>query len=241
MSSVFEEIEWPESVVPTVLKIRDEQPDLKTLIIEFSIRNHRLKSLLPDILKAYQMIVDCFREGGTFFLCGNGGSFADTMHISSELLKSYLRRRPLPLKERDKFRSFPYGEELIDGLEVGFPVIVLGLNSSLVSALENDIQTRYIAYAQELYALGNTGDVLLGISTSGHAKNVTYAVTTAKVIGMSTIGLSGETGGKLAELVDICIKAPEMETFKVQEMHIAIYHLICALVEANFYEDKKNQ
>lgn len=240
MSSVFEEIEWPESIIPTLLKIRDEQPDLKALIIEFGLRNHTLKPLLPEILQAYQLIIDCFHEGGTLFLCGNGGSFSDSMHISSELLKSFLRKRPLPLKEMDKFRSLPYGEQLIEGLEVAFPVIVLGLNSSLVSALENDIQTRYIVYAQELYALGNTGDVLLGISTSGNAKNVAYAITTAKVIGMATIGLTGELGGKLSELVDVSIKAPEMETFKVQEMHIAIYHLICALVEATFFNNKKS-
>ncbi|MBN1349477.1 SIS domain-containing protein [candidate division KSB1 bacterium] len=239
-ASVFDEIQWHNSSVPTMLKIRDELPEVKTLILEFAIRSSALKQSLPDILSAYQMIIDCFSEGGTLFISGNGGSFADAMHISGELLKSYLKKRNLPQSDIDKFRSMPFGEELIEGLEVGFPVVVLGLNSSLVSALENDIETRYIAYAQELYALGNPGDVFWGISTSGNAKNVAYAMTTARVIGMSSIGLTGGTGGRFSELADVCLCVPESETFKVQEMHVQIYHLMCAMIEATFFTHHKN-
>jgi D-sedoheptulose 7-phosphate isomerase len=173
------------------------------------------------------------------FLCGNGGSFADCLHISGEMLKSYERKRGLSPAERALFTDLPHGGLLADALERGFPVIVLGLNHSLRSAVENDIPVPNIGFAQELYALGRKDDVLLGISTSGNAKNIAYAVTTAKAIGMKTIGLTGQVGGHLAQHVDIAIRVPKTMTNRIQEQHQLVYHALCSIIEAHYFRELK--
>jgi len=194
-----------------------------------------LRGNLPDLLQAYDIIAGALEKDGTLFICGNGGSFADALHISGELMKSYLRRRPLPEEHQKALQADPDGAELAEALERGLRVHVLGLNHSLASALENDIPVARVGYAQELYALGRPGDVLLGISTSGKAVNVRYAVAVARLLGMKTIGLTGEAGGPLAERVDLAVRVPERETRKVQELHQPFYHALCAMLEAHFF------
>ena len=212
-------------------------PDIVQILINLIDKFPELSATIPDILKIYLKIIKCFDSHHKLFLCGNGGSFADAMHISGEMLKSFERKRKLSAKDRQAFTNLPYGKELVEGLEYGFPVIVLGLNHSLFSALENDNPMRYIGFAQELYALGQKGDILIGISTSGNAKNVLYAVSTAKAKNLTTIGLTGEKGGQLANLVDISIKVPHKSTNKIQELHLPVYHTICAIVEAHYFKD----
>ena len=184
-------------------------------------------------------IINSFNNGGRLFLCGNGGSFADCLHISGEMLKSYERKRELNSEDKKKFEKVPFGDQLSRALEYGLPVIVLGLNHSLKTAVENDIHLPNIAYAQELFALGRENDVLMGISTSGMAMNVAYAVSVAKVKGMRTIGLTGKDGGQLSPMVEIAIKAPASATNRVQEQHQLIYHTLCSLVEAHYFQEKK--
>ena len=194
-----------------------------------------LRTNLTDLFRAYDLIATALENGGTLFICGNGGSFADALHISGELMKSYLRRRPLPEEHRQALLADPDTAPLADALERGLRVHVLGLNHSLASALENDIQVPRVGYAQELYALGRAGDVLLGISTSGKAVNVRYAVAVARLLGMKTIGLTGRSGGPLADRVDLAVRVPEKETRKVQELHQPFYHALCAMLEAHFF------
>jgi len=219
--------------------LRQQHPDIIEMVETFLQRRPELDIVLPQIYDAYQALVDCFRNQLTLFTCGNGGSYSDALHIAGELMKSFERKRPVTETEREKLNALPSGVELAGALEAGFRAIPLGMNTSLTSALENDIPLRYLMFAQELYVLGNTGDVLLGISTSGNAKNVLMALTVAKLKGIKTIALTGQSGGKMGEFADIAIKVPASRTFLVQEFHLAIYHLLCAMVEATWFKIKK--
>jgi D-sedoheptulose 7-phosphate isomerase len=196
-------------------------------------------ALLADqalaLADAYQAIAAALERGGTLYLCGNGGSFSDALHISGELLKSFASPRPLPEDLRARLRVQPYGEELDRHLQAGLRANVLGCNPAVASAVANDIPLPGIAYAQELAALGKARDVLLGISTSGRARNVLMAVSTARALGMTTIGLTGAAPNPLADAVDIALCVPETETYRVQERHVALYHQLCLLLEQHFF------
>ncbi len=222
-----------------ISEMESAHPEVRNLLLSFVEDHPDMVPILPGIVKAYRCIADCFARGNTLFLCGNGGSFCDSIHISAEFLKSFERKRELSEAEKGKFRGLPYGDEVADALEKGFPTVVLGLNPALTSAVQNDNRTRYMEFAQHLYAMARPGDVLIGISTSGNARNVMFAVTVAKALGLTTIGLTGEGGGELSGAVDIPIKAPARVTKDVQEKHLPIYHLICAMVEARFFREKR--
>jgi D-sedoheptulose 7-phosphate isomerase len=213
--------------------------DIKELITGFTDKNPQLVPILEDIMAVYQALIQCYEADHVLYICGNGGSYADAIHIAGELMKSFARKRPVPENEQQILKNLPFGEDLTNSLEAGFRAIPLGLNISLTSALENDISQRYLTFAQELYILGRKGDVLLGISTSGNAKNVAMAMTVAKLKEMTTIGLTGMHGGTLAKMADLKIKVPATQTPSVQEFHLAIYHLLCAMVEANWFKVKK--
>ena len=169
------------------------------------------------------------------FLAGNGGSMADALHISGELLKSYKHPRPLPEGLRQRLAAQVHGDVLARTLEGGLRAVVLGINPALASAVANDSPERDMGFAQELLALARPGDVLLGISTSGRARNVRYAVSVARARGITTIALTGADGGPLAEQVDVTIRAPAHETDRVQEQHIALYHCLCEMLEQEFF------
>jgi D-sedoheptulose 7-phosphate isomerase len=195
-----------------------------------------LSSAADDLIAAHRLIADALARGGCLYLCGNGGSMADAMHISGEMLKSYTLPRPLDADLQAKLaRSGPDGAVLGQVLERGLRAIVLGLNHSLSSALENDVSTPAIGYAQELLVIAHPGDVLLGISTSGNARNVCYAAQAARALGMSVISLTGQGGGKLAPLADVAIRAPAAQTDRVQEYHVHLYHCLCEMLEVHFF------
>ena len=199
-------------------------------------RQPTLETVAPDLMRAYRELSRCFASGSTLFLCGNGGSMADALHISGELLKSYARRRSLPERLRALLASQPDGDLLARNLEPGLRAVVLGANATLSSAVANDMPDRDVGYAQELLALARPGDVLLGISTSGNARNVAYAVQTARALGLTVIGLTGEVGGRLAELADVAIRVPARPTDRVQELHVQCYHALCEMLENAFFE-----
>ena len=222
-------------------EVRDylqHHPDVVEIVGDFWNEEPTLRTILQPLLRSYVAITNSFENGGRLFLCGNGGSYADCLHISGEMLKSYERNRKLSEEDRKIFAEHPYGEELSQHLEYGFPAMVLGLNPSLKTAVENDIPLPDMAFAQELFAFGRSEDVLLGISTSGNAKNVLYTVTTAKAIGMRTIALTGKSGGELAGAVDFAIQAPHDKTNRVQELHQKIYHTLCSMVEAHYFPEQ---
>jgi D-sedoheptulose 7-phosphate isomerase len=199
-------------------------------------RHPELGSAVDDLVAAFRAIAGALARGGCLYLCGNGGSLADAMHISGELLKSYTLPRSLDAELRSRLAATgPDGELLGQVLERGLRATVLGLNHSLTSALENDVDAPAIGYAQELLVMGRPGDVLLGISTSGNARNVCYAVQVARAVDMVTLSLTGAAGGRLASLVDVAIRAPSRQTDRVQEYHVHLYHCLCEMLEVWFF------
>ena len=189
-----------------------------------------------EIKRAIEAIIACYEKGGKLLLCGNGGSCADCDHIVGELMKGFLKKRPLDDSKKAEMREkcAELDDETLSKLQAGLGAISLPSITALGSAFNNDVDPE-LTYAQATLALGKTGDVFIGLSTSGNAKNVAAAARVAKGIGMTVIGMSGEGGGKLATLSDIAIRVPESETFKIQELHLPVYHAICAEVEEYFY------
>ena len=189
-----------------------------------------------EIKRAIEAIIACYEKGGKLLLCGNGGSCADCDHIVGELMKGFLKKRPLDDSKKAEMREkcAELDDETLSKLQAGLGAISLPSITALGSAFNNDVDPE-LTYAQATLALGKTGDVFIGLSTSGNAKNVAAAARVAKGLGMTVIGMSGEGGGKLAALSDIAIRVPESETFKIQELHLPVYHAICAEVEEYFY------
>ena len=188
-----------------------------------------------DIMAAYDILAACFKNDGCLFTCGNGGSAADADHIVGEILKGFVLKRPLPDADKTFLKSFgEQGTMLADNLQCGLRAMNLMAHTAAYTAAANDLGGD-TGPAQQLTALGRRGDVLLGISTSGNAKNIALACMVAKIKGMKIIGMTGIGGGRLAELADVCIKVPEKETYKVQELHLPVYHALCMMVEATFF------
>ncbi len=208
------------------------------MLDELLLRYPKLEVCKDDIIKAVVTIIDCYKNGGKLILCGNGGSCADCDHIVGELMKGFLKLRPLTdeKKEKMKKKCDLVDDELLSKLQGGLPAISLPSITALNSAFCNDVDPE-LMYAQPLMALGEKKDVLIAISTSGNSKNVFGAVKVAKALGVKVIGLTGNTGGKLKENADIAICVPEVETFKIQELHLPVYHYLCAAVEEYFFKN----
>ncbi|NLC68099.1 MAG: SIS domain-containing protein [Clostridiaceae bacterium] len=194
-----------------------------------------LEACKSDIWDSFVIIRDCFASGGKLLLCGNGGSAADCEHIVGELMKSFLLERPLEEVESQKIKAyFPDEWEYLSRyLQKALPAISLVSLISLSTAYTNDVNPDML-FAQQVYGYGKEGDVLLGISTSGNSKNVINALKIARVFGLKTIGLTGKDGGKMKDICDVTIIAPASSTHEVQELHLPIYHALCAMLEAHF-------
>jgi D-sedoheptulose 7-phosphate isomerase len=186
-------------------------------------------------MRAYHILAHCLQYGGVIFLCGNGGSFADALHISGELLKRYEQPRSLDPAFVRRLSKLPGGDQVAASLEGGLRAVVLGANHSLVSAVQNDFAVGRMEYAQELYALARPGDVLVGLSTSGNAENVLNAVLTAKALALPVILFTGQDGGRLAPLADVALRVPAQGACAVQELHQPLYHALCSLLEVHFF------
>lgn len=192
-------------------------------------RYPQLKVCREEIAKAFDHLVDMYSKGNKLLICGNGGSAADADHISGELLKGFGHPRALAKEWTERL-----GEDLARNLQGALPTIPLTVFNALGTAYNNDCDGKY-TFAQLTWGLGVSGDVLLAISTSGNSENVLLAVKVAKAKGILSIGLTGKTGGKLKDLVDICICAPATEVFKIQELHLPIYHSLCFMLEEKFF------
>lgn len=206
-------------------------------IHEFFERHPDLVPLQDQIYQTCNILITAFQNGNKLLLCGNGGSSADCDHIAGEFLKGFLLKRPVR-EELKSLMAEKYGEcgaEIAGKLQQGLPTISLVTHSAAISAFENDVDPELI-YAQQVLAYGKPGDVLIGISTSGGANNVAVAVMTANSLGLHTIGLTGKDGGKLAQLADLALIMPECETYRIQEDHLAVYHLLCAVVEYEIFD-----
>lgn len=190
-----------------------------------------------DIEKAKDALIECYKNDGKVLICGNGGSCADSDHIVGELMKGFLKQRPLSEEQKTNMKkNFDLvDDELLSKLQGGLPAIALPSITALNSAFCNDVDPELI-YAQSLMGLGRKHDVLIAISTSGNSKNVFGAVKVAKALGVKVIGLTGNMCGRLKEYSNISICVPETETYKIQELHLPVYHYLCAAVEDFFYK-----
>lgn len=196
-----------------------------------------LKAVETPILEAYRLLEESYASGGKLLVAGNGGSAADSDHIVGELMKGFVKRRPVSEELAAALRSVDQerGSLLAEKLQGGLPAIALTNHIALSSAFANDVDG-VLSYAQQVNGYGKPGDVFLGITTSGNAENVMYAAVTAKARGLKVIGLTGKDGGKLAKVADVAIIVPEQETYKIQELHLPIYHALCLMLEERFYE-----
>lgn len=199
-----------------------------------------LEGCRNEIRNAVDRLALCYENGGKLLLCGNGGSAADCEHISGELMKSFLIKRPLSDEKKKKMaEKLPEISEITERLEGGLPAISLPSLTSFNTAFTNDSDPRLV-YAQALVALSNEGDALMAISTSGNSENIVNAAKTAKALGLTVIALTGKSGGNLKEISDVAICVPEEETYKIQELHQPVYHCICGEIEKRFFVDKRS-
>lgn len=218
------------------LKRRNDKMEPMKYLEELVERYPVLDVVKDDVRKAYELLEACYEQGGKLLIAGNGGSCADAEHIVGELMKGFVKRREVSdsfaecLRNADEVR----GAELAKKLQGGFPAIALTGHAGLSTAYLNDVDGDLI-FAQQTYGYGRPGDVLIGISTSGNAKNVMYAMTVAKALGMKTIGLTGKDGGALKREADVSVVVPETETFKIQELHLPVYHALCLMLEERFF------
>ncbi|MFW6097134.1 MAG: D-sedoheptulose-7-phosphate isomerase [Chloroflexota bacterium] len=197
-----------------------------------------LEGLEGDLTAAFELLRDCFAAGGKALFCGNGGSAADSEHVVGELMKGYLRPRPVPEDVRQRLQeAFPEeGAYLADNLQGALPSISLVSQTALLTAFANDVEPQMI-FAQQVYGYGKPGDVVVGISTSGNSGNVLHAMRVARAMGLRTLGFTGEGGGKLTALCDVAVRVPWQATADIQERHLATYHALCGMLEDVFFGD----
>lgn len=199
-------------------------------------RYPRLSSIKDDIIAGYLLMEECYLNGGKLLIAGNGGSAADSEHIAGELMKRFKIERPVSdefaskLCEIDEVR----GPVLAKNLECTLMAIPLVAHEALSTAYINDVDGLGV-FAQQLFGFGRKGDVFLGISTSGNSKNVMNATVVARALGIKVLGLTGALGGELASVADVTVRAPETETYMIQELHLPIYHCWCLMLEDKFF------
>lgn len=193
-----------------------------------------LEPVKDNIADAYNALEKCFSKGNKLLICGNGGSSADSAHIVGVLMKSFIKKRPIGTHMCKNLEGSVNGDYLCQKLEGALPAISLCENQSLITAFANDVDP-LLSFAQALYGIGKAGDVFIAISTSGNAKNCLYAAEVANAMDIKTIALTGKTGGALAKESDIAIIVPCNETYKIQELHLPIYHTLALMLEEYFW------
>ncbi len=199
-------------------------------------RYEKLSDCRSDIEKAYFMIKKCFERGNKIIICGNGGSASDSSHIAGELMKGFHKRRELSDSEKNSLLNADTerGRYLAENLQGALPAIALNTNSTVITAVLNDMDSSLI-YAQQVKGYGRKGDILMCISTSGNAENVINAAVAATAFGLGTVGLTGEKGGELFQFCDVCIRVPALSAAEVQELHVPVYHALCTMIEESLF------
>ena len=199
-------------------------------------RYPELSAVKKEISEAYQILENCYAKEGKLLAAGNGGSAADAEHIVGELMKGFkLPRKPeAGFAEKLVKENEELGTVLAESLQGALPAIALDGHPALSPAYMNDCEP-LLCFAQQVNGYGKSGDVFLGISTSGNSKNVLYAATTAHAKGMKVIGLTGAKSSKLEQMSDVCIKVPQTETYMIQELHLPVYHCLCLMLEERFF------
>lgn len=207
-------------------------PVIRTLVARYP----ELGACADDLQRAFASIKDAFAGGGKLLVCGNGGSAADGEHLVGELMKGFASRRPVgEATRRALLDAVPDdGAYLADQLQGALPAISLASHVALGTAIANDVAADMV-FAQQVHGYGRAGDVLLAVSTSGDSLNVVRAVQVARAAGLATVGLTGASGGRLAALCDICVRAPYDSVIEVQERHLPLYHALSLMLEQEFF------
>jgi D-sedoheptulose 7-phosphate isomerase len=194
-----------------------------------------LRGCEKEVRAAFDLLAAAYRSGNKLLVCGNGGSAADSEHIVAELMKGFLKRRPLSAEDSAKLEAAG-GKEMASRLQGALAAISLPSQMSLVTATANDGDYD-LTFAQQVYGLGRPGDALIAISTSGRSRNVCNAVIVAKAFGVKSIALTGRSGGDLAPLADVAIKVPSDNVAEIQELHLPVYHWLSTELEATFFAE----
>lgn len=195
-----------------------------------------LKSCEPQLLEAYCLMESCYERDGKLLIAGNGGSAADSEHIAGELMKRFRIPRPVSPAFAEKLAAADpvRGPALAKNLEQSLVAIPLVAHEALTTAYINDVDGLGV-FAQQLFGYGRPGDVFLGISTSGNSKNILNAAVVAKAMEIPVVGLTGADGGELAQMADVTVRVPETETYRIQELHLPVYHCWCLMLEERFF------
>lgn len=207
----------------------------KLIYDELLIKYPALNSCGSDILNAFEILKNTYTEGNKTLTCGNGGSAADSEHIVGELMKNFKKCRKPNQEIINNLPECQESEQLKKVLEGNLPAISLTSHISLSTAYANDKEPSAV-FAQQLSGLGEKGDTLIAISTSGNSLNCVYACLVAKAKGLNVVALTGIKESKLSALSDVTIRVPEMETYKIQELHLPVYHALCAMLEEEFFD-----
>lgn len=195
-----------------------------------------LKDVENELVEAYLILEESYKNGGKLLIAGNGGSASDAEHIVGELMKGFKLPRKLGAEFAEKLveENKELGTILAQNLQGALPSIALDGHLALSTAYINDCEPM-LCFAQQVNGYGKEGDVFMGISTSGNSKNILYAAVTAHAKGLKVIGLTGKKDSKLSEQADICIQVPQTETYMIQELHLPVYHCLCLMLEERFY------
>lgn len=210
--------------------------ELRAQVDELIKRYPPLKEVEQPFIAAYFMMQQCYENGGKLLIAGNGGSAADSEHIAGELMKRFQKPRPIGrvfaerLIEVDPVK----GKALAEHLECSLMSIPLVAHEALSTACMNDVNDASV-FAQQLFGYGREGDVFLAISTSGNSRNIINAAIVARAAGIKVIGLTGDSGGELSKYADVMVKVPEKETYRIQELHLPVYHCWCLMLEEQFF------
>lgn len=208
------------------------------IVSDLMKRYPELSGIQSKIENAFNIMCDSFSDGKKLLVAGNGGSASDSEHIVGELMKSFNFPRKIANKDKKRFEElYDDSEKLIATLDGALPAISLPSFMALSTASMNDNDPEFV-FAQMVNGLGQPNDVFLAISTSGNSKNIVWACKVAKAKGMKVIGLTGAKGGELIKNCDVAIVVPAEKTFIIQEYHLPIYHALCSMLEAHFFECK---
>jgi len=189
-----------------------------------------------DIGKAYLLLEEAYDNGRKLLIAGNGGSAADSEHMAGELMKRFKVARPIEDSFAEKLKEIDVerGSRLAKNLERPLRAVPLTSHIAITTAYMNDADATGV-FAQQMLGFADEGDVFLAISTSGNSENIISACVVAKAMGVKIIGLTGEKDSLLDQYSDVCIKVPETETYKVQELHLPVYHCLCLMLESNYF------
>ncbi len=209
---------------------------MREMIAALVARYPDLEPCRGEVERAYGLLHDTFAGGGKLLACGNGGSAADAEHVVGELMKGFHSKRPLGAEARSALAAAAPQDSgyLSEHLQGALPAVSLVGHPSLATAIANDVAPDMV-FAQQVHGLGRAGDALLCISTSGDSINVLRAAQVARAGSLNVVGLTGSTGGRLAQWCDVCIRVPFTEVSQVQERHLPIYHTLCSMLESAFF------